>query len=210
MENSYKISDIIKKIEDENSLDLSESERGKLRKKIISIFKKTPSTRENEDGGYRNLFEASIRPTGERKDHFFSPDEVKSLLGLSELQDYITENFILDVQKSEELARDKASAEKQNRDAIRAAQEMLDEKGIEDYDGIVTSSQELRLKKLEIMIEALFLRHFTPIDEELLRNDMTINSMVAGTSDHTAKTVRACNRLKNHAYYEPLEPERKD
>lgn len=202
MENSYKISDIIKRIEDENDLDLSESERGKLRKKIISIFKKTPSTRESENGGYRNLFEASIRPTGERKDHFFSLDEVKSLLDLSELQDYITENFILDLQKSEELARDKASAEKQNRDAIRAVDEIrAGEYEDELCEAVLVTSEELRQKKLELMIEALYLRYFEPIDEEMLRKDMVIKNLVEGTSDHDADSERALERLKNHTAY---------
>lgn len=73
--------------------------------------------------------------------------------------------------------------------------EFIIDSGIYNYD-------DLKLKKMEIMIEALFLKFFTPIDEQQLLFDM---NYVAGhdyfAGDITPDDLKIKERYENNAYY---------
>lgn len=73
--------------------------------------------------------------------------------------------------------------------------DFIKDSGIYNYD-------DLKLKKMEIMIEALFLKFFTPIDEQQLLFDM---NYVAGhdyfAGDITPDDLKIKERYENKAYY---------
>ena len=72
---------------------------------------------------------------------------------------------------------------------------LIIESGIYNYD-------DLKLKKIEIMVEALFLKFFTPIDEKQLLFDM---NYVAGhdyfAGDITPEDLEIKERYESHNYY---------
>ena len=73
--------------------------------------------------------------------------------------------------------------------------DFIKESGIYNYD-------DVKLKKMEIMIEALFLKYFTPIDEEQLLFDM---NYVAGrdyfAGDITPDDLKIKERYEKNDYY---------
>ena len=60
----------------------------------------------------------------------------------------------------------------------------------ENHDPLYISDTELQSKKLILMVEALYLQQFEPIDEEELRGDMRLAGMWQG-SDVTPDCVLA-------------------
>lgn len=71
---------------------------------------------------------------------------------------------------------------------------------LKDYAQYAVSEQELKRIKFEMMIEALFLEHFTPIDEKKLREDMELRNM-GGGMDNTPETFEAAKRLEKPTNY---------
>ena len=65
----------------------------------------------------------------------------------------------------------------------------------ENPDPVYISDAELQNKKLMLMVEALYLQQFEPIDEEELRSDMRLAGMWQG-DDVTPDCVLAKMRLK--------------
>lgn len=57
--------------------------------------------------------------------------------------------------------------------------------------------EEVKKKKLEIMIEALYSRFFDPIDEELLHGDMETRAIMSGTNYSDVQFEESLMRLEN-------------
>ena len=62
------------------------------------------------------------------------------------------------------------------------------------------TSAELQQKKQEIMLEAIFLRYYTAIDEDALMRDMQLGKLDT-EMNHTAETMMATERLKDGSNY---------
>lgn len=151
-----------------------------------------------------NLLEKSAvyTPDGTMKQHLFTEDEWEFLMTSQELVFGLIKNRVSDNQK-EEI---KAAWLEQNENKIEAARARAEQwrfDPVEDGpdDDFFVTDEELRRMKMEIMIEALFLRCFTPIDEDQLRADMREMKMAPWT-EITEQTVEARKRLeKNRSKY---------
>ena len=84
---------------------------------------------------------------------------------------------------------------------------ILEEQAENEYvDPDFYSREEAHQEKMFMMIEALFIKHFTPIDEELLWKDMNVMPLLSSTNtDFTAEQMRAIKRYENKDYYKPLD-----
>lgn len=145
------------------------------------------------------------RGESSKPQHLFSAEDKQRLLESERLKNYLYKRCTQKEQLSrdtEEQRKYEQIAEAQNKAAIRAVDEIRAGEYVEELcEGVLVTSEELRKKKLELMIEALYLRYFEPIDEEMLRKDMVIKNLVEGTSDHDADSERALGRLENHTAY---------
>ncbi len=74
------------------------------------------------------------------------------------------------------------------------------------------SFEDVQKKKMNIMVEALFLRYFKPIDEELLFEDMETKASVSGTNYSDVNIEESLWRLENpiEAYCIPKEKNNKN
>ena len=72
------------------------------------------------------------------------------------------------------------------------------------------SFEEVEKKKHDIMIEALFLRYFKPIDEELLFDDMETKASISGSNYTDVNVEESLWRLENpiEAYCIPKEQDK--
>ena len=79
-------------------------------------------------------------------------------------------------------------------------------------DDIMTfcSVEDVRKKKHDIMLEALFLRYFKPIDEDLLFDDMETKANIRGTNYSDVNVEESLWRLENpiEAYCIPKEQDK--
>lgn len=72
----------------------------------------------------------------------------------------------------------------------------------EGYSYYGVSDTELRQMELDIMIEALFLRHFMPIDREQLLKDWELKRLTDGSmGSHTPESVEAVQRFQKRTCY---------
>lgn len=157
--------------------------------------------------GKESLWKKTEITKGEssKPQHLFSAEDKQRLLESERLKNYLYKRCTQKEQLSrdtEEQRKYEQIAEAQNKAAIHAVDEIRAGEYVEELcEGVLVTSEELRQKKLELMIEALYLRYFEPIDEKKLREDMVVKNLVEGTNDHDADSERALERLKNHAAY---------
>lgn len=184
----------------ENGIDheYREKTRENLRKKIKKICE------QNKVNGITLWERATVLSAGrEKEDHIFTDSEKRWILHSSELQDYMLKRA-----KPEEYRRYQKAEElnQQDRDYFDALAEEQARTGALN-DGIYgPTAEQIRAKKLEIMIEALFLEIFTPIDEEQLVADLTAVYVADGTGDHTPMDVAAMERLQDNRNYYKRKP----
>lgn len=115
----------------------------------------------------------------------------------------------LDEKKRELLENYKLAVEANKRDE-EAIKEMDPIEYEYKYSGInYISSEEMHEKKIEIMLEALFLKHFTPIDMKTLEKDWTLlRSLQPG--ENTPETIETQKRFHStacSAYYKEIKPD---
>lgn len=167
---------------------------------------------------------------GKKKaEHIFNEKEKDLIVNHIELKKYIIKNLPLN---SEELKEQLENEIKEKAELSKAADELNrqntefdnlpDSDGIEfeesttEYVGYTEyednidlsfySREDAHQEKMFMMIEALFLKHFTPIDEELLWKDMNAVPLLASTNTNfTPEIMAAIKRYKNKDYYKPLD-----
>lgn len=213
--NTQKIIDeIINKFE----LDEKMCDRETLRKKLTAVCKQISAVK---NGVATNLWDkSSIRFDGQNKtQHIFNETEKNVILNHSEIKAYIFKNFSVNSKELEQRLKQEVAEEKELKkeaDKLNKQNTKLDnlsELDIDEYDELedLTASyfysrEEAHQEKMFMMIEALFLKHFTPIDEELLWNDMNVVPLLASTNtDFTVEQMRAIKRYENKDYYKPLD-----
>ncbi len=216
MSNTQKLIDeIIKKFE----LEDEPYNRSNIRKKLSVICKRIPAVK---NGLNTNLWDKTrIKFDGRKKaEHFFSEAEKNVVLNHPDLKAYILKNLSV---KSNELEQRLAKEVKEEKELKKEA-DKLNKKNAEldelpetdivdsdDFDEDLTASyfysrEEAHQEKLFMMVEALFLKHFTPIDEELLWKDMNKMPLLASTNtDFTPEIMKAIKRFENKDYYKPLD-----
>lgn len=207
----YKLSEVVELIAKEYKFELNDGTIEKLKKKIKSICEDIKIETKGNDGQLIKtpLWQVSKRGQNSRGDHFFTYEELQMILASEALYDYI-QNNVRPIEYAERLKKDKELAE-QWTTAARADSCTKPFEIPSNLSATVHSSvkeEDLEKKKFKIMIEALFLRYFTPVDMDLLRSDMELVDCDSGTDEYTPKFVAAYNRLKNNCgYYEELKQE---
>lgn len=202
--------------------------RGNMRKKLEAICKEIPAVK---NGLRTNLWDKSrFVPEGRKKaEHIFNDTEKNVILNHPKTKEYVLKNLSVN---SEELKQRLEEEIAEKKELQRAADEinrhnwelqtlpeekdvftpeeyeqMIQEKADNEYiDPGFYSMEEAHQEKLYMMIEALFLQHFTPIDEELLWKDMNVMPLLGSTNtDFTAEQMKSIKRYENKAYYKPLD-----
>jgi len=203
--NGYiKLSEILDELNKTYHLEDSAINRDKLRKKVESVCKEIYIGNDQRNLWKKTLVletEESKKPT-----HKFLPSEKQRLLDSVHLLEYLCQRSekpeLINAKKREILnnAEIAKSLNKREEDFLASVNMEDYQQELADYQNYSVSPEELRTKKMEIMLEALFLKFFTPINEELLKQDMEIINM-GGGMDNTAETVGAAKRLKEGKSY---------
>ena len=172
--------------------------RDTFRKKIQEVCEKIRIPQDSKE----NLWEKSIVSLGGVKRHYFNEYERIRLIQSDELKKYMLQNTIPD----SSFGKYFVLAEKANLEYNECLANLTDE----DYDQMRTqeevaaryaySWEEVRQKKLELMIEALYSELFEEIDEYELKKDMEM-SAAGGGNDNTAKSVMAYEHLAEGIKY---------
>ena len=209
MPQQFKISDVMKSVAKKYRFEENGSNEERLKKKIKDICeKKEVETRGGNGQLIRApLWQVSKRGENSRGDHLFTYEELRIILTSEALYEYI-QNNIKPLECSEQFKKDKELAEKWT----TAAREDFDAEPFEIPEGFsvpgLIKEEDLEKKKFQIMIEALFLRYFTPVDMDLLRSDMELVGGFSWADDYTPELVAAHRRLTtNCGYYEERKPE---
>lgn len=220
--------DLIEEIIRRFDLDKQLLKRESLKKTIMSICKTIPVVQKGKD---TDLFEKSKVYLAGRKNpkHIFTKQEVEQLLSNHNLRKYIINNQAVNSEKLKQKFQQEIEEEEKY---IKAAEERnranweltelptAEELGITDYHspeeernylgGDFYTIEDVRREKLYMMVEALFLKYFTPIDEDLLFDDMNLYPYSSSTdSNFTPEEMKAFERYEKKAYYKPLDEETK-
>ena len=216
---------IIDEILEKFELEDEPCNRGNIRKKLNAICKKIPAVK---NGLSTNLWDKTrIKLDGRNKaEHIFNETEKNVVLNHPELKAYIFKNLSVNSEELEQRLEKEVEEEKELKreaDRLNRHNEWLNnlpeledlpaDVQIEEYDDFEDltaeyfySREEAHQEKMFMMIEALFLKHFTPIDEELLWKDMNVMPLLSSTNtDFTAEQMRAIKRYENKDYYKPLD-----
>lgn len=115
-------------------------------------------------------------------------------------------NYMYERSQKKELLKEQIEAEKNADEMNKKEEEFMhkhytEQESDEDDSPSFPSFEEFRFKKFEIMLEAIYLKFFTPINENKLWDDMALVASVAGTTDHTPESEAAFIRLKNPSIY---------
>lgn len=196
------IDELMTKYYPNDSVEFRQRTRETLRKKIKSIAKST------NINGVCIWQRATVWPAGHKKEeHIFTSTEKMRLLESQELKNYLLKTAQPEIYQEQNRLQKKAEElNEEDRDYFDALADEQARTGALN-DGIYgPTAEQIRVKKLEIMIEALFLEIFTPIDEEQLVADLTAVYVADGTGDHTPMDVAAMERLQNSANYYKRKP----
>lgn len=192
----YQASTLVRDILRAYNLKPSPTVVDKLRKKIESICADIKVT---ADGKEMSLWEKSAKPQGNQTRHYFTSAERVQILTSDVLREYIIKNMFDD-----KAAQAYCEAQKEADEANLAYREMMD---AVTYESTFEQEQygirwdEVRQKKLEMMIEALFVKVFgARIDVDKLWTDMEISSM-GGCQDNTPESIMAEKRLRDAKNY---------
>lgn len=191
-----------------------------LVKEIRKICEKIPAS---QNGVSTNLWECSN--AGKNKEHLFTKAEMDYIVTHYELCKYLLDwkhkdNGPIDKAKTEKKLQ--ALVDKHDRvmnriksetEAFYDLHEPLTKTIVSHYINeteqayklkepsndvvIFNDLEELKKKKIEIMIEALYSRYFEPIDEKLLHGDMETQTMMSGTNYSDVQCEESLMRLEN-------------
>lgn len=134
-------------------------------------------------------------------DHRFKQQQIDILLSHEPFLDFL-KNCESDNPK---LTKKLIATHQKRLEEVKEQNEKITEYSIEDVIHSDDIAIDITSKKLEIMIEALFLHYFTPIDEELLRHDMELTAFAAEQGFCDEETLTAQKRL-----FHPHEPNPKN
>lgn len=191
--------------------------RRNINKEIIKLCKTIPAIK---NGRQTDLWEKSrILPKGYKKaKHLFSVKERRQIVNSASLKEYILKNIAEFAPEVKEKITEETNRRKE---LIKAANDLnkrnsmyeklhdidkivedsyIDDNEYDEFDFV--SREEAHREKLFMMVEALFLEHFTPIDEELLWKDMNRMPLLASTNtDFTTEIMESIKRYENKDYY---------
>ncbi len=189
---TYTISDIMDDLLREYYI-VNEGDTDALRKAIQRVCEKITI-------GKVNLWEKSTKyKDGAKKPyHEFDEYERDLILASPKIHSYVYRHKSPKEQTEYDEAEQQAVAESEaEQQALESGKMIADLQEAEDGnpDPLYISDTELQNKKLMLMVEALYLRDFEPIDDEELRSDMRLAGMWQG-SDVTPDGVLAKMRLK--------------
>lgn len=140
--------------------------RTKIRRRFPTLWQQTAISKPSKQGGEERISE-----------HSFSNAQRILIMSDKELIEWLIHQYILDdvakvkaweAWESEYQAISEAATLNEKR---RKLSEDFDPE-IQDEDGFYISQDELKQTELYMMVEALFLQRFTPIDEEALIDDL--------------------------------------
>lgn len=192
MEKKYSTTDVIEALAEKYDFPLDKDAHGRLRKKLERVCKDIMVNVEESDEEI-SLWDASKVSKGERLDHFFTHEELQNLLINSEIEAYIKKQ-IWDERKIEKYHK---AQEKNEQFQMFLGSFDPAEYYHELEDGPTGPSQrEIENKRLQIMIEAIFLQFYKSFDTKLLAADMwevaTVNE-----GEETIQSIAARERLEN-------------
>ena len=183
----YTLSDIMDDLLREYFV-VNEGDTDALRKAVQRVCEKMPA-------GKVNLWEKSTKyKDGAKKPyHEFNEHERDLILTSPQIHSYVYRHKSPKEQAEYDEAEKQAKMESESVQQALESGEMivaLKELENENHDPLYISDTELQSKKLMLMVEALYLQQFEPIDEEELRGDMRLAGMWQG-SDVTPDCVLA-------------------
>ena len=189
---TYTLSDIMDDLLREYFV-VNEGDTDALRKAIQRVCKKISV------GGVDLWKKSTKYKDGAKKPyHEFDACERDLILSSPQIHSYVYRH------KSPKEQAEYDEAEKQAKMESKAEQQALESGKViadlqeaenENPDPVYISDAELQNKKLMLMVEALYLQQFEPINDEELRSDMRLAGMWQG-SDVTPDCVLAKMRLK--------------
>lgn len=151
-----------------------------------------------------NIWDTHKIQRGKREDHFFAEEELRMIVYSQKIHDYVIKN-LLEPEQSKRIKRLEDEADKLTEIQQQAWTDMEMEDTLNSGYHTVVSPEEVRSKKLEIMIEALFLRYFTPVDMEKLKEDME-EVAYSDSGDIWPETIAAMERLADGRNYYKEKP----
>ena len=176
-----------------------------LRKQIVSICKKTIVEQNNSQ---ISLWEKSSCKRNSYAKHQFEADEVLKIISCNKLRDYLYNNFKNNLNNdasTNEFVKyfeyEKQIEENQRKYVEYLSTANLEEQTIYEPDPFAVPAHELKQKKFEFMIEALFLKYFEKIDEEALEKDMCLDKQIDGTDEDSPDMLAARDRLTDCLNY---------
>ncbi len=203
--------------------------RENMKKKINEICKKTPAVKNNVTTNLYNKSKITL-PENKRASHFYTKQEQELIMNHPELIKYINKTIseisteVKEKLKEEEKYIKAAEKTNKNNEKLLNGPTAEDLFTPEEYAKMLQEEAEIYIKdefefysredahqeKLFLMVEALFLKFFTPIDEEQLWKDMN-NKMFDGSLDihFTPEMMKSIKRYNNKDYYKPLDKSNK-
>lgn len=219
--------ELINQIFAQYSIENDTNIRENMKKKINEICKKTPAVKNNVTTDLYNKSKI-ILPKHKRASHFYTKQEQELIMNHPDLIKYIKKTISeISAEVKEKLEEEEKyikAAEKTNKyndkmlnaptaddiftpeEYAKILEEEAENEHIDDIDLDFYTREEAHQEKLFLMVEALFLKFFTPIDEEQLWKDMNIE-MLDGVPDihFTPEMMKAISRYQNKDYYKPLD-----
>lgn len=193
---------IVRKLVREYDLPDTKQSRDNLRRAILRTCEKIPVA---TGKGNATLKEVVSRGNGEKRTRYiFTRAEQERLLESDELYEYI-EKTNPDADISEHIRRQR-EADRRIMQYQSALAVQFDEHPDNDYYGVdFVSDAKVQQVKINMMIEAIFSRYFTPFDEQLLRQDLEMRYTLDSPFEETAESVAADERLMKPegSYFEP-------
>lgn len=182
-----------------------------IRKKIERVCQKILSTK---DGRATNLWDASATEYASEENgkkfyrHFFSEADVERMLQNKELLLYLYKRASEEGQKILQEKIDLIAEAERRENEYHEYLANLDHDALRKSDELTlsVSAAQVREREMYIMLEALFLRHFTPLDREQLITDMC-EAQLEYTTEYI-NIIESLKRLEENAYYSKKPAER--
>lgn len=228
-ENGITREGVVKRLEIKYGIQFDDREKDTFRDKFRKVCRMIPTEAIDKKGlpFMTNLWTASVVKHGERKDHYFLEHEVSRVLNSPELDRYIQNQFMTIIKgkergtKGKEYKELEETADEWNKTSIQARIEEIEliekirqEINQPEYETLkktpLVTRDDAKRQALEIMIEAIFLRFYEPIDMELLWHDMELRGVVNDQPNgYSPEAVRDLKRLKYpvEKYCTPREPD---
>ena len=140
-----------------------------------------------------------------RPRHFFTYDEKETVLNSTELQKYIvyvyTHSEFKDEYSGGQYVGYRKRFEKNIQDAKRAQAKRNMPFDVEAYfddeEEILVYDSEVQAKTAEIMLEALYLKFYEPVNTVQLKTNTETVQMINVPNDYSADVIQAIDRLES-------------